>query len=251
MPYPYKKVLMVGASSGIGHSLTTRILADTPDAHVVVVARRIEPLQALQQQHGADRVTPVQFDITKLDEIPQFTKEQRGFFFTRPETVDLTLFDTEMRTNFTAAAHLATAFLPHLLARPSPSSIIFTSSNLAVIPFPVAAAYSASKAALHAFTLSLRLQLEDTAVRVIELFPPAVQTELHDPRHQPHLAEGTKLGMPLDAFADAAYVGLSARREQVVVGAPEGLEAFEDWRQGWMRKFWALVRAGKAGMKPF
>lgn len=63
------------------------------------------------------------------------------------------------------------------------------------VPIPTVPNYCATKAALHSFILTLRSQLQDTAVKVIELFPPAVQTELH--------GEGGKdFGMPLRDFTD-------------------------------------------------
>ena len=72
------------------------------------------------------------------------------------------------------------------------------------------------KAALNAFILCLREQLRDTSVKVIELSPPAVQTELHDV--EMGVEAGRKLGMPLDAFTDLAYKGLCSGQDQVVIG---------------------------------
>ncbi len=58
------------------------------------------------------------------------------------------------------------------------SALIYTSSGLGLVPLPRCPNYSASKAALHHFLICLRLHLKETSVRVMEIFPPAVQTEL-------------------------------------------------------------------------
>ncbi|BAE59277.1 unnamed protein product [Aspergillus oryzae RIB40] len=77
-------------------------------------------------------------------------------------------------------------------------------------------AYSAAKAALNAFILCFREQLKSTNVKVVELSPPAVQSELHD-YMTPEV--GRKIGMPLDQFIDEAFAGLQAGKDQVVVGS--------------------------------
>ena len=79
-------------------------------------------------------------------------------------------------------------------------------------------AYSASKAALNCFTLCLREQLAHAGspVKVLEISPPLVQTELHD-----YMGEdkGRAVGMPLDEFCDRAYDGLAKGEDQIVVGS--------------------------------
>jgi short-subunit dehydrogenase involved in D-alanine esterification of teichoic acids len=84
-------------------------------------------------------------------------------------------------------------------------------------------AYSASKAALNVFTLSLRDQLQNFNVAVIEILPPAVQTEIH---HYMGEEICRKLGMPLDTFADLAFKGLIAGQDQIVIGSIGPAERF-------------------------
>ena len=74
MAFPYKKVLMVGATSGIGRAMASRILDSTPGAHVVAVGRRATNLEELQQQHGADRVSTVVCDIGELGALTGFVQ---------------------------------------------------------------------------------------------------------------------------------------------------------------------------------
>jgi len=113
---------------------------------------------------------------------------QRGFNFSKPDTVDLSVIDNEILTNYTSYVHLITAFLPFLLKKEH-SAIIATTSSLAYAPLARCPNYCASKAALHQFLISLRNHLRDTSVQVLELIPPSVQTELHDKNVQPGMCK--------------------------------------------------------------
>ncbi|KAI4124803.1 MAG: hypothetical protein LQ338_004629, partial [Usnochroma carphineum] len=88
-------------------------------------------------------------------------------------------------------------------------------------------AYSASKAALNAFTLCLREQLTNagSSVKILEISPPPVQTELHDYMGP---EKGRALGMPLDQFCDQAYEGLAKGEDQVIIGSAGPQEDFMD-----------------------
>src|SRR5947208_10456516 len=68
-------------------------------------------------------------------------------------------------------------FLPHLKTK-SGAAIMNVTSGLAFVPLPTSPVYCATKAALHSFTLSLRVQLKNTNVKVFELAPPATATEM-------------------------------------------------------------------------
>jgi short-subunit dehydrogenase involved in D-alanine esterification of teichoic acids len=71
---------------------------------------------------------------------------------------------------------------------------------------------------LHQFILALRRQLEKTLVQVIEVFPPAVQTELHDAKHQPTIENGREIGITLNEFMETAWAGLVEGKDEVPVG---------------------------------
>lgn len=102
-----------------------------------------------------------------------------------------------------------------------------TGSNLAIVPAWNMPAYSASKAALNCFTLCLREQLNNAGsnVKVFEVSPPPVQTELHDYMGE---EKGRALGMPLVKFCDEAYDGLASGKDQVIIGSIGPLEKFLD-----------------------
>ncbi|KAI9643547.1 hypothetical protein NHQ30_008166 [Ciborinia camelliae] len=156
----------------------------------------------------------IPFDISDIEKTPQFAADamkrspdvdciflnsgyQRRHDFPKPESVDIKGFNEEMRVNYTSFVVLAHAFLPYLLKKKQQTRFIFTTSNLAIVPATTLASYSASKAALNAFLLCLRDDLRNTSVKIIELSPPMVQTELHD-----HMGPeiGRKMGMPIHEF---------------------------------------------------
>jgi uncharacterized oxidoreductase len=93
-------------------------------------------------------------------------------------------------TNLTGPILLTAALLPHLLKKPD-ATIMTVSSGLGFVPLAMTPTYSATKAAIHSYTQSLRYQLKGTPIGVIELVPPYVQTELmgsrqlHDPAAMP------------------------------------------------------------------
>ncbi|KAL4749397.1 hypothetical protein BDW72DRAFT_204760 [Aspergillus terricola var. indicus] len=245
-----KVTLIIGATSGIGRALAARLVEN--GIPVVISGRREENLQEFVRQHGSDKVKSKVVDVTKLDQIPKFASEvlvenpdidcifvnsgiQRPFDFSKPDTVDLSIFDQELVTNYTSAVYLSKAFIPHLQAQKKQTSLIFTTSQMALVPMVRCPNYGASKAALHHFILALRAQLQDGPgdVRVVEIYPPAVQTELHDTKHQPDLKDGHLIGMPLDEFTDEVWARLRDGEEQIAVGsAREIFEAFESKRQG-------------------
>jgi short-subunit dehydrogenase involved in D-alanine esterification of teichoic acids len=218
-------------------------------SHVIVSGRRKENLEELVHRYGRDKVSAVQFDITILNGIPAFASTvttmhpdldcvflnsgiQRGFNFAKPETVNMDVVSEEFTTNYLSYLALTTAFLPFLQAKNTESSLIYTSSALALIPSPICPNYCASKAALHHFILCLRRQLQGSQIKVVEILPPAVQTELHDEKHQPDIKNGRLIGMPLDEFTDEAYRGLIEGLDQIPVGmAKKIFDAFETKRQ--------------------
>ena len=218
-------------------------------SHVIASGRRKENLEELVHKYGHDKVSAVQFDITNLNGIPAFATTvttthpdldcvflnsgiQRGFNFAKPETVDMDVVSEEFTTNYLSYLALTKAFLPFLQAKNTESSLIYTSSALALIPSPICPNYCASKAALHHFILCLRRQLQGSQIKVVEILPPAVQTELHDEKHQPDIKNGRLIGMPLDEFTDEAYRGLIEGLDQIPVGMSKKIfDAFETKRQ--------------------
>lgn len=148
MPFNYNKVLVLGATSGIGWALASKLVET--GTSVIVTGRRQEKLDEFVSQHGKDKAEAVQFDITQLDKIPKFVKDimeshpdidsvflnsgiQRGFDFSKPESIDLSSVSEEMNTNYISYIHLVTAFTPYLQKQSKQTSFIFTTSGLALV----------------------------------------------------------------------------------------------------------------------
>jgi len=119
----------------------------------------------------------------------------------------------EIAINFAAPVHLASLLVPHLVRQADPA-IVNVTSGLAFVPFARAPVYSATKAAMHSFTLSLRHQLAATPIAVIELAPPAVDTDLGGPGLH-------TFGVNLDEFADAVFPRLRAGDLEIGYGFAE------------------------------
>lgn len=288
MPPIYTKALIIGATSGIGEALASKLFAT--GTSVIVTGRRQDRLDAFVQRHQGDdsnssnkaTATALPLDIDDLAALPAFASRvtsehpdldcvivnagiQRAINFSSPGTAapDLAAFDAELRTNYTAPVHLTAAFLPHLQSlasrdegAPVPTTLVYISASLGLVPTLIRTpGYNASKAALHSFLTTLRAQLRDpdtaaapgpslvpagapaNPVRVVEVFPPAVQTELHDAKHQPDLKDGGKLGMPLDAFTERCLEGLARARDAPLEGegAREGERFAVGPAEAWFR----------------
>ncbi|CRK17213.1 hypothetical protein BN1723_002378 [Verticillium longisporum] len=139
----------------------------------------------------------------------------------------------ELTTNYLAPLHTTLLFLPHLRAHAAagrPAALYYVTSALALVPLPRCANYCASKAALRALAWQVRAQLRDEerqsgqdAVRVVEIVPPAVQTELHT---RQGLAP---IGMPLGDFIDEMWVALeSGEQDEILVGPAKEYAHIDD-----------------------
>ncbi|HEY4011163.1 MAG TPA: SDR family oxidoreductase [Acidobacteriaceae bacterium] len=117
------------------------------------------------------------------------------------ENIDLSAVESIITTNLLGPLRLTAALLPTLRKQPR-ATIATVSSGLAFLPLAITPTYCATKAAIHSFTQSLRYQLRDTNIEVLEIVPPYVQTELlgthqaADPRAMPladYIAETVRL----------------------------------------------------------
>lgn len=101
-----------------------------------------------------------------------------------------------------------------------PISLMVTHPTVLVTRTP---GYNASKAALHSFIVNVRQQIKDAGynIRLVEVFPPAVQTEIHDTKHQPDMINGHEIGMPLGPYTERMYEGLQKGDEQFAIGHAE------------------------------
>ncbi|CAM1509609.1 Fc.00g033480.m01.CDS01 [Cosmosporella sp. VM-42] len=265
----YKKALVLGATSGIGEAFAAKLIAT--GSKVIVVGRRQDRLDAFVAKHGADKATGVQFDVTDLAGIQSFAQSitqshpdldsviinsgiQRAFNFSKPETLDLSVLGDELTTNYTSAVYLTAAFLPHLRTR-TQGHLVYISASLALIPSLTRTPnYNASKSALHTFIIDVRQQLldaEQSNVRMVEVFPPAVQTELHDEKHQPDMVNGGQIGMPLDQYTERMFQGLEKGEDQFAIGHAEDLLKEDGWESQRTRMFQVQQEAIRGALSPY
>jgi short-subunit dehydrogenase involved in D-alanine esterification of teichoic acids len=121
----------------------------------------------------------------------------------RPESF-LASAESVVTTNVLGPIRLIAAFVEHLQSRPD-ATIVTVSSGLAFTPLRVTPSYNASKAAIHMLSESIRLQLADTTVKVVELVPPSVRTALVPGQ------ETSEFAMPLDEFVAEVMTLLETR----------------------------------------
>jgi len=199
-------VLITGGASGIGFALAERFLS--AGSEVIVCGRREEKLREAQVKYpnlhirvcdvsrSAERISLFEWvtsQFPKLNILVNNAGIQRRFQIAQDSSWEK--IEEELAINLDAPIHLSTLFIPHLLKQEHPAILNIT-SGLAFAPMANAPVYCATKAALRSFTLSLRHQLSATPISVIEIIPPAVNTDLG--------GKGLHTtGTPLDEFADA------------------------------------------------
>ncbi len=197
-------ILITGGGSGIGRALAEAF--HTRGNQVVIAGRRQAALDATTTANPGMRSALL--DIEDPASIRDFASRMRRDFpalnvivhnagIMRPERLtDGNVADAEaiVTTNLLGPIRLNAALMAHLLAQPK-ATIMTVSSGLAFLPMALTPTYCATKAAIHSYSESLRYQLKDTSVQVIELVPPYVQTELMGERQK-----DDPNAMPLDAF---------------------------------------------------
>jgi len=216
--------LVTGGASGIGLAIAQRLLA--AGSRVIVCGRRASVLgEAAMSNPGlvtrvcdlareGDRIALVEWLRASFPELNLLVNNagiQRRLRLTEPEPWRETR--SEIAINLDAPIHLSLLLLPHLLEQPS-AAIVNVTSGLSFVPMASAPVYSATKAALHSFTLSLRRQLAGTSVRVVEILPPAVNTDLGGPGLH-------TFGAPVEEFADAVMRRMAAGEEEIAYGSAE------------------------------
>jgi uncharacterized oxidoreductase len=217
-------VLITGGASGIGFALAERFLR--AGSEVAVCGRRADKLAEAKARHPGmktfvcdvgkepDRVALVEWtakELPGLDVLVNNAGIQRRVQLTEPG--DWEKVREEIAINLEAPVHLSTLFIPHLLRQPRPA-IVNVTSGLSFVPLAGVPVYCATKAALHSFTLSLRQQLSGTPIEVVEIIPPAVDTDLGGPGLH-------TFGVPLDEFADAVAARLDRGELEIPYGTAE------------------------------
>jgi len=223
-----RTILITGGSAGIGLAFALKFLELGNE--VIITGRRQAVLDQVKAKHPklhtiqSDVADPAQMaalaarvksDFPKLDVL----MNNAGIMLyknLKAPAADLAGLMAEMNVNVGGVITTTSAFMDIL--RANKGTVINTSSALAFVPLPSAPIYSATKAAIHSYTQSLRFQLEETGVEVIELMPPGVKTDMTT-----ELAEGGVSVITTGELVKQSFAALKAGALEVRPGQSKQL----------------------------
>lgn len=215
-------ILITGGASGIGLALTKRFWEAGNE--VIICGRRPDKLIEVKERFPGvhTKVCDVADEVSRRGLCNWITgtfptvnvlinnagiQQRMDMLGTGLEWSDC---HQEIAANLEAPAHLSMLLIDHFMRQPQ-ASIINVTSGLAFTPPAWVPIYGATKAALHSFTVTLRLQLANTNVEVIEIIPPAVNTDLG----------GIGLhtfGVSVDDFIQAVFDGVKKGDKEIAYG---------------------------------
>jgi uncharacterized oxidoreductase len=227
-------ILITGGSAGIGLEFAKQLLAL---GNIVIATGRDE--KRLQEAKSllpalhvvkSDVSEPRAIETLARDLLPRFPAlnvliNNAGVMRRlnlHDDALSLESLTQEIDVNLKGPMRMAKAFLPHLKTKEG-AAIVNVTSGLAFVPLPTSPVYCATKAGLHSFTLSLRVQLKDTGVRVFEVAPPATETGLLSGSSSPEDLKGVSV-MSVKDMVSASIAGLAADRLEIRPGQANALK---------------------------
>ncbi len=231
-------ILITGGATGIGFAIADIFLQHGNE--VIICARTEENL--LKAKNLLPKLHTIKCDVSKEGErgklhdwvISNFPETNilinnagiQRMIDLRKGPVDLLGYleaegGDEIDINFKAYVFLTAHFIPDFMKKKD-AAIVNVSSGLAFIPIASMPVYCATKAAVHSFSVSLRHQLKDTNIRVCEVIPPTVDTDLHKGARTKR--GQTDRGIPAKEVAEAMLVGLENDENEIAVGMALGLK---------------------------
>lgn len=219
-------IFITGGGSGIGRGFAEAF--HKLGNKVIIAGRRRGHLDAVVAANPG--MTALELDIadpTSIDRAAKkLTKEHpdlnvliNNAGIMQPDQAAGRMDDAQLlatiNTNLIGPIRMTSALIEHLKTKDS-AVVAYTSSVLGFVPLALTAAYSSTKAALHSYALSQRFTLRDTKVRVLEIAPPWVRTELMH-------SEEAEQAMPLNQFIAEAIGVLGTEADEIVVEAAKAL----------------------------
>ncbi|QTC89653.1 SDR family oxidoreductase [Brevundimonas goettingensis] len=240
-------VLITGGGTGIGRAFAEALHAK--GAKVIIAGRRAAPLQEVVAANPG--MAYVVLDVADPEAVktvaaqvvadhPALNVVINNAGIMKAETLsggafDLSIVDETIAINLLGTIRLTAALLPHLLTKEA-ATVVTVSSGLAFVPLTATPTYNATKAAIHSWSQSLRHQLKDTPVRVVEWAPPAVATDL-----MPGHAENPN-SMPLAEFTSESLALFERGDDEVLVERVKFLSGAEG--RGEYAKVFSILNDG-------
>jgi uncharacterized oxidoreductase len=249
-----RTILITGGTSGIGQELAKQLLRRGNT--VIVTGRDPKRLDATSRALPGVHVIPSDVsaaaDIVKLfdtvthrfptlDTVINNAGVMRNLNLNLPR--ELQDLSREIEINLCGTIMMVQQFLPHLKMRKE-ALIVNVSSGLAFVPLPIAPIYCATKAAIHSYTQSLRVQLAGTGVTVVELAPPGTETPLLRGEFAREM-QGQK-GMDVAVLVERAIAGVEAGRLEIRPGLAKVLKAMSRLAPEFMLKQLTKMTAARS-----
>lgn len=203
-----KRVLITGASRGLGRALVTAFV-EAGASEVIAGARKSEDREALKSA----RVTPVQLDVTIADDVEELVHlgaidilvNNAGIAgFGNPLTMDFAAVQEEMAVNYLGVLRVTRAVAPAMIAKRD-GVIVNVATAFAKVNLPIVGTYCATKAALLSLGQALRAYLLEHNVRVITVMPTTIDTDMSKGADVPKLTKEFVAGEILAAIREERH----------------------------------------------
>lgn len=251
--------LVTGGGGGIGKALSEYLIKQ--GKKVIIAGRTESNLASTAKAIGATAYYVL--DTGKPSSIPSFVKTitsehpeldclinnagvQRPLKVLGSDPTDfLNKTDQEIDINIRGPMHLALSLLPHFKSKANGAVIMNLSSVLGYIPFSIInPVYNGTKAWLHFWSMNLRSQLKDTKIRVVEVAPPTVATDLHRERDDPDDNKKDKNPNALSVEEFMEEVSRKLEKGDDTIGAGMGADVVEKWYAAFGEQY-ANAESGK------
>jgi uncharacterized oxidoreductase len=227
-----RTVLVTGGSGGIGLGIAEAFLQ--ANSRVIICGRNIERLREVESSHPGITALPCDVGVARqreklarevlrrfpeLDVLVNNAGIQR-YIDLKKGYSELKSGEDEIAINFVSTVELTALFIEHLLKKPA-AAVINVSSALGLMPMVNTPVYCATKAAIHTYTLVLRQQLKGSPVKVVEVLPPTVETNLNQAGRS--AARNRYRGISVAEYLPGVVQGLESDTDMIFHGEGKNL----------------------------